>query len=172
MLVACARAYYVAINDVVAIIDFKIDRGTWAQGARQIDSHQCADDRVIERVSRGINYRLNIVSKLSFFHILNFTKLTKTYTRRRTWLGARPVERFAQLRNRIVTKSVLIKLQPEIVERVGGIVLIGNRFSALNAVRLFIQYDFDIVIDFLLPVLMTRLPRRVAVDVGRRQNFV
>ena len=32
--------------------------------------------------------------------------------------------------------------------------------------------DIDIVIDFLLPVLMTRLPRRVAVDVGRRQNFV
>ena len=127
---------------------------------------------MIERIARCINYRLNIVSKLSFFRILNFTKLTKTHTRRRTRLWARPVERFAQLRDRIVSKSVLIKLQPEIVERVGGIVLIGNRFSALNAVRLFVQYDIDIVIDFLLPVLMTRLSRGVAVDVGRRQNFV
>ena len=44
--VACARAYDVAVNNVVGIVDLKIYLSTRPQRTGQIDSHQSAYDSV------------------------------------------------------------------------------------------------------------------------------
>ena len=62
--------------------------------------------------------------------------------------------------------DVLVQLEPEVVEPIGGIVMVGDSLGSGDGVTGGVERGLDCVVHPLLPVLGTRLPRRIAVLVG------
>jgi hypothetical protein len=59
----------------------------------------------------------------------------------------------SELPSGIRPKSVLIKLDPKPVQRVGTVVVIVDRLASLKAVRGGVEADFDVIVNLLLPVV-------------------
>ena len=67
---------------------------------------------------------------------------------------------------------ILVKLQPQVRERVGRIIGVGNRLGAAYTLVLVVEFHSDNVVCFLLPVLMPGSAGRCTVGVRRGKKLV
>jgi hypothetical protein len=70
----------------------------------------------------------------------------------------------------VFVEYVLFELEPEVAQFVGGIVEVGDRFGAGNALLLVVEFHLDVVVGPLLPVGRSRRPGGRTVRVGRGQH--
>ena len=76
------------------------------------------------------------------------------------------------MRHHIWIKQVLIQLHPQIIECVLGVVVIGNRLTANDAVIRLIEFHIDHVIGLLLPIPRPWRARSPALRVRRGPDII
>ena len=174
VLIASTGTQHITVNNVVFKIYAQIDLITGLQRLGKIDSHQGTHNGVHQGVFTTVGDSIDAMPQISIFLILQTAQLTQTDARWIVAVGTRAtaVESATHYCHGIRAEAILVQLEPEIGQGVRRIVAVGNEFRGGKALIVLIQSRVDIVVDFLLPVLMTRRTAGVSIDIRRWQNFV
>ena len=133
----------------------------WHQCSRQIHPHHRFDDGVFQGFTRDV------------FDILNFVAAVERVVQHAVQLsGTYP---FTQLvgggfvRIRLGVNHILVQLQPEVGQWMWRVVGVSDDFFPHDALLLIIEFHFDVVVYFLLPIRLSRCARGRAVSIGGRE---
>jgi hypothetical protein len=72
----------------------------------------------------------------------------------------------------VVAEAVLLKLEPEVAQLIGRVVVVGDASATDELGRHRVKRDGDVVVDPLLPVALARRARSRALVVRRGQHFL
>ena len=180
MFVTRSRIDRVFLDDVEIPFDHELDALPRRERDRQIDPHQRADNGALQFAAADQPQRSDVVAEFIVRHGLLTAQFLQRQARglaaagiadRRT-APPRPAEVVGQFGHGIGAEDVLVELHPQPGQRIGRIVRIADRGARTRPAAILVERCFDRIIGFLLPILVPRRARRIAIDIRRRQHFV
>ena len=163
VLVTRPAAVFHPIVDRVPPIDLETDRLSGHERLRQIDAHHGLVDRVRQRLSAEVGDLSDPEAAIEHIEHAHQAADAHAVAQR----AGVDLARVAVLR-----AHVLIELQPQVIQLVRALVVVGDRLAAGDLLFVVVQLDLDVVVRALLPVLVPGRAARSAVGIGRGKFLI
>ena len=165
-LVEAASAALPLLAHRVVPPDRELDRLSRPERLGQVDPHHRADDRVRQRIARGVVDRFDGDAAGPVPVGVELAQEADAL------LLPQVGPRIGKQRLRTLGVAVGLELHPEIGERVGALVGVDDLLEALDAMALVVEPHLDAMVGAVLPVLRSWCARCGAEGVRRRQDLL
>ena len=165
--VAAAGADRRFVDDVEREVEGQLHRLAGLQRLREVDAHHGVVDGAAQRPTRAVPHRAHLVAVAAVLEGLMAAHRREAEAVPGTAAvppRARVRGDFGAARDRVVLEDVLVELQPEVGQRVGRPVDVGDRLRSGDAVQLLVELRLDAVVGALLPIARAGRSRCAAGD--------